>query len=220
MQTKRLLSEAFANLKENIFTDLNVCLPAQIDSFDYATGKAQIKIPLVKRFRNGETTNYPAFSDVPVLWPSSKGFGIRWPLSNGDSGILLFSDRSMDKWIEDGEIGVPDSRRKHAFSDAIFIPGLNPFTEPVIQDNNQDFLIAYDPSEFRINADGKFLLKKGNVELLSLINDTLIQIIDAMQSLATASAGGNPLVPGGTPFATIQVSLEQIKTQLAQIAEV
>jgi len=220
MQTKRLLTEAFAELKENILGDINCCLPAIIDSYDHNTCKAQVEIPLVKRFRNGETTNYPAFADVPVMFPTGSDCGIRYPLNKGDSGILLFADRAIDRYIQDGEVGVPDSRRKHAMSDAIFIPGLVPFANQDFQDDNESFVIKYLPSEFRITGDGKFQLKKNSVELLSLINDTLTQLIDAMTSLATATAGGNPLVPGGTPFATIQASLTQIQTLLSEIAEV
>lgn len=54
------------------------------------------------------------------------------PVAVGDTGLLIFSDRSLDVWLATGGIVDPGDDRRHALSDAVFVPGLRPFSSPLV----------------------------------------------------------------------------------------
>jgi hypothetical protein len=43
---------------------------------------------------------------------------------------LVFSDRSLDRWLNAGGVVDPGTYRMHDLSDAIAIPGLHPWSAP------------------------------------------------------------------------------------------
>jgi hypothetical protein len=61
----------------------------------------------------------PAFTDLVL------------PVSVGDTGLLVFADGSLDVWLARGGVVDPLDDRHHALSDAVFIPGLRPFSNPI-----------------------------------------------------------------------------------------
>jgi hypothetical protein len=73
---------------------------------------------------DGTLIDFPLLIDVPCLQFSGAGGGIDVPISVGDTGILLFNDRNIDKWWSTNTVQKASVYRCHSFNDAIFIVGI------------------------------------------------------------------------------------------------
>jgi hypothetical protein len=115
-------------------TDLHVAIPARVERVDLAKGLIDAK-PLVKDSHDDAEGNrvpvsVPVICNVPVIFPGVGGMRITFPISKGDTVMLLFSERSLDTWlVRGGEVDPVDDRR-HQLSDAVAIPGLRDFAHP------------------------------------------------------------------------------------------
>jgi hypothetical protein len=67
----------------------------------------------------------PVIPNVPVCYLGSGGMQVRGPIEVGECGLIVFCDRDIDDWIQDGGPAEPIMRHaRHALINAIFIPGL------------------------------------------------------------------------------------------------
>jgi hypothetical protein len=125
-----LLTEILAQVRERAAADVRVALPAKVVRFDAATQMIDAQ-PMVREGyidENGErqTDALPVIPNVPVCFPGSGPFCITFPIAVGDTVLLVFSDRSLDKWLSVGGVIDPGDDRNHHLTDAIAIPGLRP----------------------------------------------------------------------------------------------
>jgi hypothetical protein len=109
---------------------LRVSLPGVIESYDPATRTATVK-PLLKETRFDEAGEehveaLPMVCQVPVQFPGGGGFEITFPVAKGDSCMLLFADRALDKWLASGQDSDPIDLRRHDLSDAVALLGVSP----------------------------------------------------------------------------------------------
>jgi len=108
---------------------LHTAAPGVVESYDRTDRRATVR-PVCRGRWEGEdgAVRYPAVTDVPVLFPSGGGFSFSWPLAAGDTGLLIFAERSIGEWLHQGGDDVtPSARRAYDLSDAVFIPGLESF---------------------------------------------------------------------------------------------
>lgn len=122
--------------------DLRVSMQAVVTAFD---GKNKVSVkPLVKNAYLDENDtrqveSFPIITGVPVQFPGSGVFRLSFPISDGTlvvggvqvpatTGTLVFSDRSLDKWLtgKGGEVD-PEIDHEHALSDAVFFAGVTAF---------------------------------------------------------------------------------------------
>lgn len=227
METRRQLSDALRVLKESIFDELRVAIPAEVESYTPSLASADV-IPSIKRFyRDGTEQDMPKIASVPVVWPRTSTALFALPLKRGDRGLLIFSDRSLDRWSTTGQNSAPEDRRKHALSDAMFVPGLYPFSTPnTLQDNADDVILKYNLSEVRIKPNGKFVFENAQVSLKDVIEEIIDETTQIAQTLLTetviipggSSAGTYPLVNAAT-YGSIAGRLEDIADKLYLLLE-
>lgn len=107
-------------------------LPAFVESFDAAkvTVTAQPTIQAQVRDQAGNWSNValPLCGDCPVVFPGGGGYGLTFPLAQGDEGLLVFASRCVDAWWAYGEIQPQQVFRMHDLSDGFFFPGV--FSQP------------------------------------------------------------------------------------------
>lgn len=151
--------------------DVHTAHPARVVSVDTFSGgntipafngkRRTVSVQLcIQRDIKGLAHAVSPLINVPVCYPSSKSFGMTWPLEEGDEGMVIFSESSMDRWWEkEGSDFVvnPEDTRMHSYSDGVFIPNImrKSVAEgcPEIKDNE---LIIY-------NKDTTICLKEDNV---------------------------------------------------------
>lgn len=137
------MSDRFPTLQGAINTavelglrNLSTMIPAKVVKYDSSAQKANCQI-LVKQVTEGEdgereVASWPVVPGVPVHFMGAGDFRITFPVDNGTIGMLLFSHRSLDKWLtgSGGEVD-PELDHDHALTDAVFVPGLRTFGAPL-----------------------------------------------------------------------------------------
>lgn len=108
--------------------EVNTAIPARVLEYDPEERRASVQPTVKRRYKDGSVVSRAPITDVPVVFPSAGGGTITFPVKPGDTVLLIFSQRSIDRWVqsEGGEVDPLDNR-KHDISDAIAIPGLAPF---------------------------------------------------------------------------------------------
>ncbi|MBD1228396.1 Gp138 family membrane-puncturing spike protein [Xenorhabdus griffiniae] len=107
---------------ENERLDIHTALPARVISFNGHT--ATIELMINQILHNGEVLELPPLVDVVVQFPRAGGFCFTVPVTSGDEGLAIFSERCIDGWYSTGNKSVPLDARLHDYSDASFIPGV------------------------------------------------------------------------------------------------
>lgn len=192
--------------------NMHVSLPAEIIEYDFEKQKASVQPLLNKAWADDTVTPMPVLENVPVIFPRSGGASLTFPVSKGDTCLLVFIERSTDLWLTVGGQVTPDDDRKFDLSDAVAIMGLFPFSENSQADNNDDVLLKYSDSEIRIQKNGDIQIKTSNKVAIGTATDELLDILD---KLMTALKG--PAVMGPTlnlalnPTFTTQVTAIQAK---------
>lgn len=157
--SKVTLSEVLKASFETMLSQVHTCLPGKIETYDYEYQKASVKPLIKKKYLDGKVESLPVIVNVPVLFPRTANFSFTYPLEKDDLVLILFSERSLELYLEQGGEQEPGDRRKFDLSDAIVIPGLYPFSEKSKSKNNDDVFIKYNEAELKISKDGKFRFK-------------------------------------------------------------
>jgi hypothetical protein len=97
-------------------------LPGRVTAWDSTTQRATVQ-PTVS---DVEPTRVLPSVVCPIGFPRSGGYVLTLPVSEGDTGLLVFSTLSMAGWLRSGNEGAPLDTRKHTLSSAVFFPGVSP----------------------------------------------------------------------------------------------
>lgn len=182
-------TELLEQAKNSAMMDVRVSMPAKIISFDPATKTAQVEICMQMVDDDDTATEYPPLTDCPCLFTRGGGFHVVHPYSEGDSGLVLFSDRCLDGWFESGRSAPPMDFRIHSMSDAYFIGGADHLGN-VSQIVSDAIFIGKDDNSagLQINSDGSLILKGASLQIEPPV--TTSSTIDANGQI---TANGKPL---------------------------
>lgn len=201
------MQDAITSTVEDYMTNVHVSIPGKIESYNPATKEASVK-PLIKRkFATGEVLSYPVISGVPVQIPGGKRACLSYPLEVGDAGIILFSERSLEEYLNgfvvEADQGDP---RRFSLNDGIFIPGVFPFGEPGKVGDGVNIELLNDNGNIHLNGFLKSLTlyEDLNTAIQSFILDLNTKLIAAF----TAVGGVWP----GTSLNITQAQSQEVKT--------
>lgn len=113
------LEDILGRILDRATGDLWTALPARVVAYDKDSQRAQVQ-PAPADVDGA----LPVLAGVPVVFPGGGGSAIVWPLKSGDTGLLVFCSRSIQRWLASADEGDPQSTRHHHIGDAVFIPGL------------------------------------------------------------------------------------------------
>lgn len=121
------LSEVLKSERMLINSQLRVAMPGIIRSFnpDVVTAVVQPAICSMQTDNDGNNSSYdyPLLVDVPVVFPRGGGCTLTFPVKEGDECLLVFADRCIDFWWQNGGVQEAVDPRQHDLSDAFCIPG-------------------------------------------------------------------------------------------------
>jgi len=226
---------------QNALFDLNTAMPGIVQSYDNLTNTANVQ-PVFRRTYtddgegNTETVDAPIINKVPVAFPRANQAAITFPIRQGDTVLLIFSQRTLDRWKTVGGKVTPGDPRTHALSDAIAIPGVYPATNPVLIDPDNLVIrhilskitvkkdaieVASGAGKITVDSTGKLTLGNGVIELLDLV-DKLMEQVNATLTAITSITVPTAVGPSGTPnnaasFISAKTQVTALKTKLGFI---
>jgi len=159
------LAETLDGFVQRRLAEINVSIPGRVVSYDASKQSASVQ-PLIQRaFIKEDGTrgveNLPIIQAVPIAFPGAGSYGFTFPLTKGDTVMLLFSQASIDRWRATGGLVDPLDDNRHDLSDAVAIPGLRSFNEAT--DQVADAAVIFGP-DIRLGS-------KDASELLALKSD-------------------------------------------------
>ncbi len=116
-----------AAMMKKLQAGLRVALPGIIQSFnpDTVTCEVQPALRGQRTTSDGKTVSValPLLVDVPVVFPRGGGCTLTFPVGKGDECLVVFADRCIDFWWQNGGVQETVDPRMHDLSDAIAIVG-------------------------------------------------------------------------------------------------
>ena len=185
--------------------DLHTCLPGVISSFDPSTMTAEVQ-PAIQRlvFPDGaaaQWVNLPLIVDVPVVVLSGGGYALTFPIHPGDECLLIFAERSLDNWHEQGGISQQAHSRMHSLSDAFVLVGVRSKPNVVTNYDNSGVELrdASGQTNVRLDAAGLHLqqgqntvdMTAGEIAISSTVIRLSGQVILDHTMQGTGGAGAN-----------------------------
>lgn len=151
--TTPTLNQTLNRIILNRINEMHTAAPGMIEKYDHKTQKATVKPLIRKVYVDGVVHDMPLIVEVPVVWPRSKTASLTFPLNEGDYVFLIYCERNIDRFLSQGGVQDPDDPRKYDLTDAVAIPGLYPFSEDSLSENNEDVLLIYNDTKVRIKED-------------------------------------------------------------------
>lgn len=216
------LADVIKEAQRALSLRLRVALPAKIVAVD-GDQAVQVQPLLQSRYKfQNQPVDLPVVAGVPVLMPRGANYSIRLPVAVGDTGLLVFCDRSLDNWLADTNGGRdtvdPQDSRAHDLNDAIFVPGITPFPAQTT-DGTTDLVITNGNAQMRLLANGTVKLGSiatGGFELLAVLDRLLANQVSLINALATQAFVLTQLGP--QPFiASTQAALQQLQSTASEI---
>jgi hypothetical protein len=210
------LSEVMRKAIDSQLTELHVCMPARVKSYDATLQTANVQPTLKRVYTDGEKVSLPVINNVPVCHPRAGQAIVHLPLKADDIITLVFSSRSLDSWkLTTGTTEIdPEDPRKHALSDAYAIPGGYPSLNPAIVTEANDLQLKHTLAEINIKEDGNIVFKAGPLFTVNMTNSGKVSLTNAfgelidliIQALQDIQAGTCYTGIGQQPLVFIQLS--------------
>lgn len=121
-----LLHQYIRNAQAGVFT----AMPARVLKADLSEQKVDVQL-LQNRLNTDDTsTERPPILSVPLMFQGSKSSQFSFPVSAGDTVLIVFGMRDIDRFkAGSSQAHDPRTNRKYNRQDAIAIPGLFSFNQ-------------------------------------------------------------------------------------------
>ena len=147
--------------------EVHTCLPAVVTKVNTADQLIDCQLT-IKRKLKGQLVLLPILVNVPVRYPRSNTFSITFPLEVDDHVMIIFAERSIDVWLQEGGIQNPFDVRRHSLSDAFAIPMMYPQTDTIPDFDETDLQIKTNTGSTKITvkaSEGIDIFSTGNVDI-------------------------------------------------------
>lgn len=209
------LLDALRRLQRETFKTLNCVKVGQINRFDGTKKTAEVQILFKRVLPGDQVASYPVLVDVPIFTLQGGGVAVQMPITQGDQCLVLFSDRNLDIWFQNGAEAAPLNDRCHDLSDGIALVGLNALNSA---------MPAYPTDEARIiSGVARVGVKKDGSEAFLRYSDTRVWSDSTGSHMVQGSAqvdvqGGKVGITGtgGTLLAALEGIIDTLKALLVQ----
>lgn len=214
--------QTFCNeFKKNIMFSLNCHHIGTIQEFDSTNQTATVTINYQRVLLNQSGGNYvntlvpyPLITRCPVIILSGSGNTLTFPISQGDTCLLLFNDRDFDNWFNGLENGGVGTSRAHAFTDAIALVGLSNLNGSIQNYDAQRAVISTPQgTKVGVNLNNKATILNTSTTLGTQLNTLITQVNNLLNAVETINTAVGGLL-GGTPPVT-PTTLTAIGTALS-----
>ena len=163
----------FRQILDKFLQNTDDMLPARVVAFDRASNRAQVQPLIMVVDTNNNRFPRAQIASVPVLQMGGGGFMMNYNLNPGDFGWIKANDRDISLFTQAYSENAPNTRRKHSFEDAVFIPDvmtgfeINPedATNVVWQTLDGSQRIAIWADRIKITSTNKIILDAPLIEI-------------------------------------------------------
>jgi hypothetical protein len=108
-------------------SELHTAIPGIVQSFNPATMTAVVQPSITVEIRQADGSKkemvLPVLTDCPVVFPSGGGFILSFPIKAGDNCLVVFAERCIDGWWQNGGVSRQVEKRMHDLSDGFVLVG-------------------------------------------------------------------------------------------------
>ena len=152
------INEVINSHIENALSEIHTAFPAQVLRYDATKQCADMQPVIKKKLRDDSVLPMPVIHNVPIVFPSSGGALLSFPVNVGDTMLIICCERSLDAWLSsDGAQIDPQDTRKFNISDAVAIPGLYTLGKNLRPVEN-NVTLKYLDGKISINNDSSIYL--------------------------------------------------------------
>lgn len=173
------MAEVIKQARKAGAVDMRVALPAEVVKYDHQKQRVDVKPLLKKKYNDGSVVEMPVIYSVPVAHPRAGKAFVHMPIKKGHNVLLVFVDRSIDKWLSTGGNVDPEDVRAHHISDAVAYPGLYPFSDPAAVPNGDDIVISNETTHVHVKKNNHYQVKNSNEELVKVLCDFVRAVREA-----------------------------------------
>lgn len=220
------LKDLFDLHKKQIMLSFNCHAVAIVQGFDPITQTVEATIAYKKtvlvRQANGtyaqELRDYPVLLNCPIIVLQGGVASLTFPIQEGDTCLILFSDRDIDNWLISGQVSAVNSTRMHAFSDGIALVGLNSFNE-TFENYDADRVVL------RNGLATKIAVSKEKIEISNLVAslgpaiDQLLTVFVVLLSAMETANPANVVATIAVPSAAALIQVQLVKVLLKGLLE-
>lgn len=179
------LTDAVLRMRDDISRSINCVKVGQIQSFDGSRRTAEIQILFKRVLPDGSVGRYPLLVDCPVFTLQGGAGFLGFPIQTGDQCLVMFADRNLDIWFQNGSEAAPANSRAHDLSDGIALVGLNSLASTGFSISGSDVQLVHGDSTIEMDTD-KIAIKNATTSLITLIDG----FIDVLKAISTVPGGG------------------------------
>ena len=206
------LEETINTAIDNALKELHTSLPAKVLKFDSVKQTVNLEIQQQRLYIDGDRITPPPLVDVPVQMFRAGGFSITMPISVGDTGFVVFAERSLDEWQVLGKVSVPEDSRTHSISDGVFFPTLHNDKNPISSYSaNLEIRTESGNGKLAISPDGKIELSKDGEGVLDIISQTLGVLGSATVTVTGGSSAGTYNLDDQAEWTALKALIDGIK---------
>lgn len=137
------LAEFFRHALDSRLIDFHTATIGEVQHYDAKKQTVDV-VPQIKRAVATVSESLPIIPDIPVLFSRANRFFVSMPIKSGDFVQIIFNERSIHAWLQDGREGAPDNDETHGFHGAVAIPGVYPFSQPLGDAHKEHLVIGKD----------------------------------------------------------------------------
>lgn len=119
-------NQIYENLINEAMFRTRCCIPCIVQSYNEVNNTVECQPTIRERIINEDGTvqyvQLPLLVNVPVIFPGSSNFELKFALKQNDECLVLFSDLSIDNFWQKGSLQNPVEVRRHDLSDGMAIP--------------------------------------------------------------------------------------------------
>lgn len=194
-------------LSKEIMSTLRVAMPGIIQSFDPDMVTCVVQ-PALKGADTDSAGNPASLDlallvDVPVVFQRGGGVTLTFPVKAGDECLVIFADRCIDFWWQNGGVQEPVDSRQHSLSDAFAIVGPQSQAKKITgismtgaqlrTDDGAAFVEVSAGHDITVKTPGKLLASaEGGTEITSptIVLNGAVTINGSLSQGMGASGGG------------------------------
>ncbi len=182
--------------RNELFASLNCHQIGTIVAFDAEKQTASVRLN-VKRLVYNQTqeidaglqltptiVTYPLLVDCPVFVLTGGVGMLTMPIATGDTCLVCFNDRDIDKWFATGGTEPPNSARMHDLSDGLCLVGFRSSANPVSNYETDATTLRHDTTRVRLKAGGGTVVVDANISQTSENGGTSVVNADVTHTSA------------------------------------